>query len=73
MDIEMERMWKEAVVAWFKGLSRRLPGGTEDKVDASDEIRNIHLPNTSQKHCRPRRLARCYLMLQVVNIVTIML
>jgi hypothetical protein len=27
---ELERMWKEAVVALFKVLSRHLPGGSEE-------------------------------------------
>jgi hypothetical protein len=27
---ELERMWKEAIVAKFKVLSRHLPGGTEE-------------------------------------------
>jgi hypothetical protein len=29
-DNELERMWKEAVVAFLKVLSRHLPGGTEE-------------------------------------------
>jgi hypothetical protein len=29
MDNALERTWKEAVVAYFKVLSRHLPGGTE--------------------------------------------
>jgi hypothetical protein len=33
MNDEFERIWKEAVVACFKGnlLSRHSPGGTEEK------------------------------------------
>jgi hypothetical protein len=27
---ELERMWKEAVMAYFKVLSRHFPGGTEE-------------------------------------------
>jgi hypothetical protein len=27
---KFERMWEEAVVAYFKVLSRNLPGGTEE-------------------------------------------
>jgi hypothetical protein len=30
MNIDLERMWKEAVVAWFEVLCRHLPGGTEE-------------------------------------------
>jgi hypothetical protein len=30
MNDELERIWKEAVVAWFKLLSLHLPGGTEE-------------------------------------------
>jgi hypothetical protein len=26
---ESERIWKQAVMAWFKGLSQHLSGGTE--------------------------------------------
>jgi hypothetical protein len=29
---ELERMWKEAVVAQFKVLTRHLPGRTEEKT-----------------------------------------
>jgi hypothetical protein len=29
MKDELERMWKEAVMAYFKVLSRNSPGGTE--------------------------------------------
>jgi hypothetical protein len=28
---ELERMWKEAFVAWFKIVYRNVPGGTEEK------------------------------------------
>jgi hypothetical protein len=30
MNVELERMWKEAVLALFKALSLHLPGGTEE-------------------------------------------
>jgi hypothetical protein len=30
MNNELERIWKESVVASFKVLSRRLPGGSEE-------------------------------------------
>jgi hypothetical protein len=28
--IELERMWRESVVAYFNALSQNLPGGTEE-------------------------------------------
>jgi hypothetical protein len=31
MSNELEKMWKEAVVAEFEVLTRHLPGGTEEK------------------------------------------
>jgi hypothetical protein len=31
MNNELERIWKEAVIACFKVLSMHLPGGTERK------------------------------------------
>jgi hypothetical protein len=36
VDNEIERMWKEAVVACFKVISQYLPGGTEENHE------NIH-------------------------------
>jgi hypothetical protein len=35
MNDGLERMWKEAVVAYFKVLSRHLPGGTEESHENS--------------------------------------
>jgi hypothetical protein len=29
MNNELERMWKEAVMTYFKVLSQKMPGGTE--------------------------------------------
>jgi hypothetical protein len=33
VDDELERMWKEAVVAEFKVLPRHLPGETEENCE----------------------------------------
>jgi hypothetical protein len=30
---ELERIWKEAAVAWFKVLYRHLPGGTRENYE----------------------------------------
>jgi hypothetical protein len=52
---ELERMWKEAVVASFKVLSRHLPAETEDNhenpiriVSLRAEIWILDLPNVKQ-------------------------
>jgi hypothetical protein len=31
VNVELVRMWKEAVVIYFKGLAKYSPGGTEEK------------------------------------------
>jgi hypothetical protein len=33
MDSELERIWKEAVVAYFRALSQHLPGGNMENHD----------------------------------------
>jgi hypothetical protein len=53
-DDELERMWKEAVVAYFKVLSRHSPGGTEENTktlsqDSLAELGAGYLPNTKQE------------------------
>jgi hypothetical protein len=45
MNNELEAMWKEAAVAWFKALSRHLPGTTE---------RTQGTPQSGQSVFRPR-------------------
>jgi hypothetical protein len=51
MNSELERMWKEAVVAQFETILWRLPGETEenhDRIVSLDfEIRATYLPNRS--------------------------
>jgi hypothetical protein len=34
VDEELERTWKDAVMAYFKILSKHLPGGTDDKYES---------------------------------------
>jgi hypothetical protein len=36
----VERIWKEAVVAQFKVLSRHVPGGTEETREHTADIRD---------------------------------
>jgi hypothetical protein len=36
---ELERIWKETVVALIEVLSRNLPGGTEKNKDKFNDIR----------------------------------
>jgi hypothetical protein len=58
--------WKEVVVASFKVISLRSPGGTEGKtkknsvelVSALAKIRTGHLPSTARNRCRMTQLAR---------------
>jgi hypothetical protein len=48
---EMERIWKEVVVEYYKLLSQYLPGVTTEHiriVDLRTEIRNRNLQNTQQ-------------------------
>jgi hypothetical protein len=33
MNNELERIWKEAVMTWFKVISQHLPGGTEEATN----------------------------------------
>jgi hypothetical protein len=33
MNDKLERVWKEAVVAYFKVISRHLPGGTDENQE----------------------------------------
>jgi hypothetical protein len=39
--INFERMWKEAVLAYFKELSQNLPGGAEENTRSSDRIAGL--------------------------------
>jgi hypothetical protein len=60
VNAELERMWKEAVVAHFI-IFRKLPGGKLLKssiriVDVAADIRTQHLTNTNQKHYRLSQL-----------------
>jgi hypothetical protein len=34
MNNELERIWKEVVMAWFKVLFKHLPGETEENHDS---------------------------------------
>jgi hypothetical protein len=59
------RMWKETVMVRFILLSQNLPKGTKANHENPQSgqsdfrpIRNGHLPNTSQKHCRLSQLAQ---------------
>jgi hypothetical protein len=36
---ELERMWKDAVVAYFRALSLHLPGGTEENHEKTHLLR----------------------------------
>jgi hypothetical protein len=51
MDIELERMLKETVVAYFKVLSRYLPGGTEE----NQNLRKTKTKKGLSKDSRSRR------------------
>ena len=60
---EMERRWKQEVVAYFKALSSHLPRGTEENYKKKPHVsprssRNatLHLPNTSQKNSPLRQI-----------------
>jgi len=60
---EMERRWKQVVVAYFKVLSSHLPRGTEENYKKKPHVspcprRNatLHLPNTSQKSSPLRQI-----------------
>jgi len=35
---ELERMWKDAVVAYFRALSLHLPGGTEENFEETERV-----------------------------------
>jgi hypothetical protein len=56
MNCELERIWKEAVVASFKVQSRHLPGGTEENHENPNRVSGLWAeilkprpPNTKQK------------------------
>jgi hypothetical protein len=52
MNSELERVWKEAVVAHFETIFRGLPRETEENhdgiVNIGLEIGAVYLPNTSR-------------------------
>jgi hypothetical protein len=57
---ELERTWKEAIVAYFKVLPRHPAGGTEENLEnLSQCIRSLgrdftrELPNTKQECSMP--------------------
>jgi hypothetical protein len=53
MNDELERIWTEADVTYFRVLSRNSPGGTKETVDklqdsrCPSKIRTKHLPDTN--------------------------
>jgi hypothetical protein len=56
MNVEVERVWKEAAIAIVKVLSRHLPGDTdENHENSSQDSRSLgrdmneDLPNTKQE------------------------
>jgi hypothetical protein len=61
----MESLWKEAVVAYFKVLSRYLPIEVEEShgnlartAIVQAEIRTEHLQNASKKHYHLSQIAQ---------------
>jgi hypothetical protein len=52
---ELEGMWEEAVLVWFKLLFQHLNGGTEENwnspriIDVPAEIQTSHLSKVSRK------------------------
>lgn len=59
---EVERRWKQAIVAYFKVLPSHLPRGKEENYKnphvspRSSLNATLHLPNTSQKPSPLRQL-----------------
>jgi hypothetical protein len=41
MGHELEGVWKEAVVAWFRDVDRDLPGGTEKDEETHQVIEPV--------------------------------
>jgi hypothetical protein len=59
MNDEFERMWKEAVVAYFKVLSRYSPGGISVSIiDVPAEIRKGYLQNIIKKRYSLNKFSR---------------
>jgi hypothetical protein len=63
MNDELQRIWKEDVVAYFKVLSQHSHGGTEENHELSlvsvlAKSRIGHLLNIYQKRYRLSQLAR---------------
>jgi hypothetical protein len=72
MNDELTRLWKEAVMAYFKELYEHLPGGTKENLnqDSSCPGQNGHLPNTRQKHNCQSQLAQyhCSIVLLIIHL-----
>jgi hypothetical protein len=44
MNDDIVRIWKEAVVAYFKVLSRHLPGGTDENHEELESGERVSWP-----------------------------
>jgi hypothetical protein len=49
---ELERMWNEAIVAYFKVQSQHMPGGTEEITKSVTRTRPRFEPGTSPTRSR---------------------